>query len=133
MLAILKKPIVIAMFMFVVTYATLYANEQKRQTKYPESDKKPINIYIPGVVSILTYFIVSQVKIFRGNKEINQTQNEQNAPTHAPTPVPIQELNMLSSIKEQMGGAMKSVSDNLSRRGEIRLRQPDIFIDLVDY
>jgi len=138
MLEILKKPIVIAVFLFIITYATLHFTEMNRRKKYPESDKKQVNIYIPGVVSILGYFISSHLRV-RGKKTGNSNSNS-NSKSKAPETPAVSEnaksdaiRDLSEGVRRQIGGDINSLSDHFTRKGEIRLRQPDIFIDLVDY
>ena len=61
MLEILKNPIVIGIFIFVGIYGYLYWSNKKKYEMDSSTEKKSVNIMIPGVAGILGWFIASSL------------------------------------------------------------------------
>ncbi len=61
MLEILKNPIVIGIVIFVGIYGYLYWSNKKKYEMDSSTEKKSVNIMIPGVAGILGWFIASSL------------------------------------------------------------------------
>jgi len=108
---LLKNPIIIGIFAAVLTYGYLYWDSEQKYKKNPKIDKKKINIFTPGIVGIIVWFIMSS---YTDNK-LNNSQSAGNK-------------NILNEVTNISSNSYKYIG-----RNKIRLPPTDVFLDIARF
>jgi len=113
MAEILKNPIILGILAAGLTYLYLYWDAEKRYKAKPKLTRKPISIFIPGIVGIITWFLASGF-----------FEETTNYPNQINTNVPINNPNDV---------ATGSIDFHLLQKGNVKLPHADVFIDLAKF
>jgi len=111
MIKLLTKPIVVCILLFVITWVTLYYKESKRIKKDTVAKRESISLFIPAVVAVIGYAIAYKCDGMFNTSEDPVVQNGGG-----------DSINISDVAREQLVG-----------KGDIRLPQPDIFLELANF
>nr|QBK88879.1 MAG: hypothetical protein LCMiAC01_05610 [Mimivirus LCMiAC01] len=113
MTEIFKNPIIIGILAAGLTYLYLYWDAEKRYKAKPKLQRKPVSIFIPGVVGIIAWFLVSGFF----EEEINYSNK----------------MNTNVFVNNPNDVATGSMDLHLLQKGTVKLPHADVFIDLAKF
>lgn len=145
---ILKNPIIIGLISGTLTYAymTWSVNEENKKIK-DKKNKKEINLIIPLIVLIITWFIAyayfehqpsPDVPIYNGSNLGPNTRNtfipHGGAKLHHPPPIPVMQSKSYNFIHDVVASSHSSdpKSFHLLNQGiHVPTEMPNIMIDMI--
>lgn len=112
MIKLLTNPIVVCILLFVITYATLYYKETQRIKKDTVAKRDSIGLFTPIIVALIGYGIAYKCDGILGESVEDVVQNGGD--------------NSSVDISDVARG-------QLVGKGDIKLPQPDIFLELANF
>ena len=108
----LKNPIILGIIALIITYSSLYYKEKQRKNNNPNSDDRKINITIPCIVAVMTWFITSGLF---GNNTVQTGGNI------------VKNIDHISNIDNIENS---SASYHFIKKGDIVIPNIDVFLDV---
>jgi len=120
----LQNPIVVGLVVFVVVYAYLRWDANRKYKEDPKSEKKKVNILIPTIVGGLSWFLTgSYLKQYCGNNAQTVEVQQINHPNKA-VPYCLQSMSQ---------GSVNFSPVQMLQKRSLRLPKTDVFIDLGNF
>lgn len=120
----LQNPIVVGLIMFVVVYAYLRWDADKKYNEDPKSEKKKVNVLVPTIVGALSWFLMgSYLKQNFNNNGQNVEMQQISLPNKA-VPYCLQSMSQ---------GSVDFTPVQMLQKRNLRLPKTDVFIDLGNF
>lgn len=132
--SIFKSPIVIGVALASITYLYLWYVAEQQYKENPSVPKRKIGLVTPGVIGVLTWFVVSSYFDFSSNTDSNINLNTNSNINTVKLPEVTPEYKLVTGGE---GFNVKPVesSDSYHLIGQkmVKLPKTDVFIDLAAF